>query len=125
VEDLETPLDPILAYQAKHKQTPILIAARCAGDPPTSEIIRFFVKTLTGKDIDLELPNHTTIGETKQVIQDKEGIPPDQQRLIYKGTQLEDDMTLRDYNVEQGHPVHLVLRLRGGMMHETSGRWVP
>lgn len=62
--------------------------------------------------------------ETKQAIQDKEGIPLDQQRLIFNGVQLEDYLCLADYEVESCHQMQLLLRLRGGMMHETSGRYV-
>ncbi|MBW0506082.1 hypothetical protein O181_045797 [Austropuccinia psidii MF-1] len=72
------------------------------------------VKTLTGKEIALEVESDYQISAVKEKIEEKEGIPPSQQRLIFGGKQLADDKTLKELGIENSSTLHLVLALRGG-----------
>ena len=76
--------------------------------------MQIHIKTLTGKIITLEVESTSTIEKVKAMIQEWGRIPPDQQRLVFAGKQLEEDKTLADYGVKAGNMLHLILRLRGG-----------
>ncbi|CEH13556.1 Ubiquitin-like protein [Ceraceosorus bombacis] len=72
------------------------------------------VKTLTGKEIELDIDSSDRVSRIKERVEEKEGIPPAQQRLIFGGKQMHDDKTAREFGVEGGSVLHLVLALRGG-----------
>lgn len=83
---------------------------------------QIFVKSMTGKVIEVTINTTSLISDVKYVIFEKEGIPVDQQRLVFNGKQLEDKMSIGSYGISTSSIVHLILRLRGGMLDSTSGR---
>jgi len=74
------------------------------------------VRTLTGREIEINVEPDDTVQKIKELVEEKEGIPPMQQRLIYGGKQMADDKTAESYQLEGGFTLHLVLALRGGFL---------
>ena len=104
-----------MLQQKLHLQFPR--ARRCTIITPPPLRPQIFVKTLSGKTVTVDVEPHDTIADVKAKIQDKEGIPPKEQRLIFDGKQLDDKKMIGDYKIEDASTIHLVLRLRGGPWH--------
>jgi hypothetical protein len=83
--------------------------------------MQVFVKTLSGKSISVEVEPDESIESLKAKIQAKEGVPADQQRIIFGGKQLDGLKCLSDYDIDDASTLHLVLRLRGGMIFRQAG----
>ena len=96
-------------YNVKEKSTLVFAENLLGGDQ-----IKIKISTLTGKKIDLQTPSFATVQCAKEKLQEIEGIPPDQQRFVYSGQELENDHLLAFYNISNASVIHLVLRLRGG-----------
>ena len=91
-------------------------------DVPKKQKIQIQIKNMNGQTTSFNIPSNEKVINLKYMILDREGIPIDQQRLVFSGHQLDDDKRLDDYTIEDNSNIHLVLRLRGGMFHEFSGR---
>jgi len=96
---------------------PPKISLCCCGGTPEHAVTTMLikVKTLTGKEIELDIDLEDKITRIKEKVEEQSGVPPQQQRLIFGGRQMPDDKTAREFNITAGSVLHLVLALRGGL----------
>lgn len=120
IDDLNAEIKCNIEMTLHEKQQDKILAKKRQNIKPW--IGQIFLKTFTGKTLTFSVTSNTTVLELKEQIQTRDGIPPDQCRLIYAGIQLVDEKTLIHYGMEKESMIHMVLRLRGGMYHETSGK---
>ena len=114
-KDEFTKLIPFLSiYIARRPQE--TEANNSNNDNRNKDSYQIYIKTLTGKSIVLEVSPSDKIEDIKEKIREREGIPPDQQRFIYSGKQIEDGKTIQDYNIKPDSTLHMVLRLRGAKL---------
>lgn len=85
--------------------------------------MQIFIKTLTGRTVMLIVVETDTVSSVKQKLKDKDGVPVDEQRLLFAGHELKDSSTLKDYNIQKDATLHLVLRLPGGRGHSGDRTW--
>jgi len=115
------PADPVCNTKRRHAEDQPAVKRLAVKENVVEQECPLSVKMLTGKTVALRLLLSDTVSQLKEHIQRREGIPPDQQSLVFKGTRLEDDRTLESYDIRRDPTLHLVLRMRGGMFHMTSG----